>query len=323
VVSSVTGDSHGGNKEVPITEGIAAAQSEQLQRGREALQRHAWEEAFDALSGAAASGPVPAEDLEALAEAAYWTAHFDAELSALEAAYGVYIDAGSHCRAAYIALQLATAHATKGAEAVARGWHSRAERLLQNQPECAVHGYLAAHHWWSVFWGQLDFERAQTFAERAAEIGDKYGDRDLWALATHGVGWSLLMQGAIDRALALIDESAAAAVGGEVSPRTAGDIYCWRGTTGRSVPSLRSIMAGKWITRVTVFSSPSRTQQARSPAPLPSSAVSPSIDVSMASHREYGSASTWPRPSRRAAPTRAKESTKLLESPRSPREARS
>ncbi len=43
-----------------------------LKAGRDAIARHAWEDAFDLLSAADASESLGAEDLERLGEAAFW-----------------------------------------------------------------------------------------------------------------------------------------------------------------------------------------------------------------------------------------------------------
>src|SRR6185369_3185037 len=56
------------SREQPVRD----SQEDQLAAGREALQRHAWREAFEQLRGADAAKPLPPEDLELLAEAAQW-----------------------------------------------------------------------------------------------------------------------------------------------------------------------------------------------------------------------------------------------------------
>ena len=47
---------------------------ERLVAAREALERHAWQEAFDGFTAADAELPLSGPDLEALAEAAFFTA---------------------------------------------------------------------------------------------------------------------------------------------------------------------------------------------------------------------------------------------------------
>ena len=53
---------------------------------RDALARHAWQEAYDVLTEADRSGSLAGEGLELLAWAAYWTGRPDETIEALERA---------------------------------------------------------------------------------------------------------------------------------------------------------------------------------------------------------------------------------------------
>ena len=59
-----------------------------MARGRDALARHAWDEAYDTLTRADREGSLNGEGLSLLASAAYWTAHPDETLEVLERAQG-------------------------------------------------------------------------------------------------------------------------------------------------------------------------------------------------------------------------------------------
>src|SRR5437588_2545560 len=72
--------------------------------------------------------------------------------------------------------------------------------------------------------GELD--DAIAWAERAADLGRRHGDRDLEALALHLQGSFLVSSGALDEGWALVDEAAAAAVGGELAPHPTAVVYC-------------------------------------------------------------------------------------------------
>src|SRR5918996_1683353 len=98
-----------------------------LEAGREAALKHAWRDA---------------EDLEGLAEAAWWTGHLEEAIDRRERAYAAYVEAAEPRRAALLAIMLAGDHFNKGAASVASGWLSRAERLLANEPEGIEHGHL-------------------------------------------------------------------------------------------------------------------------------------------------------------------------------------
>ncbi|HYT79378.1 MAG TPA: LuxR family transcriptional regulator, partial [Actinomycetota bacterium] len=56
--------------------------------GRDALDRHAWTEAYGILTEADRAGSLGGEGLWLLASAAYWTAHPDETVEALERAFG-------------------------------------------------------------------------------------------------------------------------------------------------------------------------------------------------------------------------------------------
>src|SRR5438105_6722765 len=75
----------------------------------DALRAHRWEEAFGLLSKAdadAEAGLQP-EDLEALAQAAWFSAKADLALEAKERAFAGYLDRGGRPRAAFLAFDIA------------------------------------------------------------------------------------------------------------------------------------------------------------------------------------------------------------------------
>ena len=90
------------------------------------------------------SGELPPEDLELLAWSAYLTDEVVQVVPILERAYAGYVAADNNERAAAVAVQLAHEYGSvRLQKAVGSGWLSRAERLLEGQPEGIAHGYLA------------------------------------------------------------------------------------------------------------------------------------------------------------------------------------
>jgi class 3 adenylate cyclase/predicted negative regulator of RcsB-dependent stress response len=199
--------------------------AEPLEAGREAAARRSFEEAYELLSSVDRERPLEPQDLELLAESAMWSGRFEASIPAYERAYAAYLGRGEPVRAARVAIALVFEHRSRAAKSLAAGWHARAVRLLEGQPESAEHGYLALQDASAaLFAGELD--AAIEKAARAVEIASRSGDRDLQALAILRQGQTRVRKGELDQGLLLLDEATAAAVGGELTPLATGTIYC-------------------------------------------------------------------------------------------------
>jgi DNA-binding NarL/FixJ family response regulator len=201
-------------------------ETDQLARGRKAYERRAWDDAYRHLSVADEASPLGVEDLERRATAAYLAGLDDAYLRALERTHHAYLDDGNSLRAARAAFWLGLRMAFRGEAGRANGWFGRARRLLQREGKaCAEEGYLllpSAEQ-------QLEAgasEAAYATANRAAEIGDQFGEADLSACARHVQGRVLIQQGEVEKGLALLDEAMVAVTAGELSPIMTGLIYC-------------------------------------------------------------------------------------------------
>ena len=209
--------------------------------GREAAARGAWRDAYDLLAPAVAE--LDPSDLEALAEAAYWTGRLDEALHTRERAYTAHLDAGDAERAALLALWNSRDNFHKGDHSIAAGWFARAERLLEGREESLAHGYLETiRGMHQVMRGEI--ETGMENAERGFDFARRFGDRNLAALAlvTRGVG--MVMTGEVDAGLALLDEATAAAVSGELQPWTTGLVYCATITSCHEIGDIRR--AAEW-----------------------------------------------------------------------------
>jgi class 3 adenylate cyclase len=196
-----------------------------LEAGREAVRRHAWRDAYELLRSADGDGRLGAEDLENLAEAAWWTGHLEEAIALRERAYAAYLEAGETRRAALLAIMVAIDNANRAAMSVASGWLGRAERLLANEEEGIAHGHLAlAHGMAALDMGELG--TASREFDRAHDIGTRFGDRNLDAMALVFKGTVLVSKGEVTEGLALLDEATAAAVSGELQPLATGLVYC-------------------------------------------------------------------------------------------------
>jgi class 3 adenylate cyclase len=215
-----------------------------VQAGRDAIGRHDWEAARDLLTRADAEEPLAAPDLERLAEAAWWTARLEECISARERAYRGRVAAGEPREAAIVALALAKDYYAKGAGSIGSAWLSRAERLLEEEPDCAEHGWLERLRGVIALEGSGDFDAALDHARRAHELAQAFGESDLLAVSLHDQGRALVMRGDVDEGLALIDEATVPALAGELSAYNTGVVYCNTITACKELADFRR--AGDW-----------------------------------------------------------------------------
>jgi class 3 adenylate cyclase len=211
---------------------------EPLDAGREAVARRAWREAFELLSEADGKAGFTAEDLQALADAAYWTGHLETALEVYERAYAAYVEADDPRLAGSLATLLSTLYAAKHSRSISAGWLGRAEHLLEDVPEGPEHGRLTLRRFFEAF-GQGDLDAAYELAQRATDIGRRMKDRDGEALGIHQQGLVLIRKGEPAKGLALIDEASAAAVGGDLEPFTTGMLFCSTIATCRDMTDYR------------------------------------------------------------------------------------
>jgi hypothetical protein len=205
---------------------MTQAPADSLTQGRQASEAHAWSEAFDLLGGADATTKLSPEDLERLAEAAWWMGRVDDSIGARERAHAGYLLREETARAARVAIDIAWDHFVRLDSAVGQGWVSRAERLLDDVPESAAHGYLTRVKAVIAFENHGAFDEALALSERVFDLGCRFGDRDLQAFGLHDQGRVLVAMGRVEEGMALMDEAMAAAVGGELGPMATGKIYC-------------------------------------------------------------------------------------------------
>jgi class 3 adenylate cyclase len=204
---------------------VSRSPEELIELGRDALKRHEWQEAYDALTEADRAGSLSAEGLWLLGSAAYWTAHPDETLVALERAYGAYLEEGDRASAAMMAFRVGEQHGMRMSLHQAMGWAARAEHLGEENPLWPVHGWLT---WMRALmaWFQADFEAAITLYNKALELASRSGDHDLYWMSVHDKGHALCLLGKVEEGMTLLDEAMAAVVGGELDPHAAGYVYC-------------------------------------------------------------------------------------------------
>jgi len=214
-----------------------------LAAGREAAARSAWREAYELLKRADESERLAGEDLAMLGEAAWWLGRIDECIATRERAYSDFLDRGDNRTAAMMALSLANDHFQKLAHSIGAGWFNKAERLLEDEPDCAEKGMLSTMHAMSAL-TMGDNERVLAYADQTLDIGQRFGDRDVQAFGLLLKGTAMLGLGRVDEGLGLLDEATVAAVSGELKPLSTGIIYCIAISSTASIADYGR--AGQW-----------------------------------------------------------------------------
>jgi tetratricopeptide (TPR) repeat protein len=206
----------------PITETEPATISPEIQA---AFDRADWEEAYRALHAFAERRELSAEELEILGACAIWLSEYDECIQTWEKAFTAYSKAGRNIPAARVALELVGIYIEKLSPTVSGGWLKRAERLLQNEPECVERGLMLRRQTVNAL-REFDFAHATELNQKCAELADRFSDLDLQTVALHDRGQILITRGDVEEGLALIDEAMTSAVSGEVTTTTLGVLYC-------------------------------------------------------------------------------------------------
>jgi DNA-binding CsgD family transcriptional regulator len=200
--------------------------AEQLARGRDAYARQAWREASEALTAADRSESLGPWELEMLATAAYMLGREHDFRDVLERAYREHLAAEQRLAAVRCAFWIGVTLALRGEFGQAGGWQGRAERLLEREPaDCVERGYLL------VARGieheiEGDREHLAATAAEAAAVGERFGDPDLFSMGCFMQGNALISLGRLGEGVPLLDLAMVAVLAGEVSPVSAGLVYC-------------------------------------------------------------------------------------------------
>lgn len=197
-----------------------------VEQGRAAYATGAWARAYQHLRAARTEGALDGAGWDLLAEVAYLTGRDDETGLAWHQAHEAHRRAGDPDRAAQSAFWLALSLLLRGEHAPASGWLARAEALLDECGlECAARGYLLVPAGIEAL-AEGQPERAEALGRTAADIGRRFGDRDLWALGRLTCGEALLAGGAVHAGMAVLDEVMVAVTVGELSPVPTGIVYC-------------------------------------------------------------------------------------------------
>jgi DNA-binding CsgD family transcriptional regulator len=194
----------------------------QVGAGFEAMAAGDWRGARDAFSAVLAVAEVP-EALFGLANALFWLGDLAGTIANCERAYAGFRRRGDPMFAAGAALSLVGYNkGYLGNTAAARGWLSRAARIIENEAP-QLRGELLG----ATAYVTDDPVESEALARQAVEIGRANGNSDLELMAMHAVGQALVQQGRTEEGMSLLDEAMAGVVGGEGSdPLTVAQLSC-------------------------------------------------------------------------------------------------
>jgi tetratricopeptide (TPR) repeat protein len=191
-----------------------------------ALARGDWATAFEVLHAEHDRRPLDPAELESLARAAYGAGEFEAAISAWEELYARCQRAGEAAGAAAAAVTIAVyLMMDTGLMAPVRGWLARADRLLRDLPESPASALAAMAHTYERFMCG-DMQQARAWAQRSVEIGTRQGVAVASALGRVAAARIVILDGAVEEGLALLDEAAVSVVSGELDALSAGMVYC-------------------------------------------------------------------------------------------------
>ncbi len=197
-----------------------------LNRGREAVARAAWREAYLALSEADGAAALSASDLEALARSAYMVGDTGAYVKALERAHRAHLEEGSVLPAVRAAFWVGHSLLFRGQGVSAGGWFARAQRLFDESGEDgAERGWLLIPTWLQLM-GTGNYESGYEKASEAEDIARRFDDSDLLWLARGEQGRALINMGRVPEGLRLVDEMLLVTTEGRLSPVVTGIVYC-------------------------------------------------------------------------------------------------
>ena len=180
--------------------------------GWEALSSGRWDEALEHFEGL----DDDPEALEGVGIAQWWLDDADATFAARERAYRLYRASGDPVGAARVASALAWDSLMFGGRpAVARGWLGRAGRLLEDQPVCPEHAWLAVREA-EVALHASEPERALAAVRHAIAVGAEVGREDVQVVARSLEGLALVQEGDVSGGMRRLDESAVAATAGDL-----------------------------------------------------------------------------------------------------------
>lgn len=194
-----------------------AGSTADVDAGWAALRAGEWETAGRRFASGRAAGAGPEAD-EGLAWVGWYREDGRGALAGFERAYRGFRAAGEPRGAARAATWLAVSLLEfRGAVAVAEGWLERARRLLDGLGPCAEAGMLGLHRAAIALEGMGDTVTGRAVGAEVGALGRDLGHPDLEFIGRSVEGLALVLEGEVREGMRRLDESAAAAMAGELT----------------------------------------------------------------------------------------------------------
>ncbi|HEY5783219.1 MAG TPA: LuxR C-terminal-related transcriptional regulator [Microlunatus sp.] len=196
-----------------------------LAEARASYSRRDWTVAYRSLAAVREQQSLTADDLHAMADAAWWLGLVKETMTISEECHQHFLAEGRPLRAAMNALGIGFDWFLRGEVAIGSGWLSRARRLIEQHPDSAESGFLV----WidtaaALEAGKLD--SALVGALQVQEIGRRFGSPTLVCLGLASEGIVTIRRGRVAAGFALLDEAMLPVLAGQLEPEWAGNIYC-------------------------------------------------------------------------------------------------
>jgi len=199
---------------------------EDRELGLRAFAARKWKGAFDHLSRADGDGSLDPTELERLGHAAYLIGKPERAAASWTLAHSGFVEQGESARAVRLGFWLSLTLLLDGKVAQSSGWLARTQRLLgETTQACPEQGLMLVLDGLFAM-GKGDGEKASQCFDQAISIAREFGDPDLMAMGALGRGQASIQMGHADEGPTLLDEAMVAVTAGDVSPMTAGIVYC-------------------------------------------------------------------------------------------------
>ncbi len=187
------------------------------QKGNELLRSGRWLEARVAFEKSLTLEESP-EALEGLGTSCSWLNDGDGAVRAREKAFRLYEQARDHRSAGRVATWLANEYGEfRGEGAVAAGWLTRAQRLLEPLEPCEEQAATLIMLASVKLFVEKDLPAVRALAGKARSIAEDVKSVDCMAVAGALEGLARVSEGEVKEGMAILDEATATAVGGECS----------------------------------------------------------------------------------------------------------